>query len=205
MIDIKAALRYLEKVDPRITRLRKEFGYPEFEAGENYFEDLVRAIVFQQLSGKAANTIYLRFKALFKDSKFPLPRDILMIPFESLRAVGLSNQKTTYIRDLAEKINNKSLKLTEFKNMSDAEVSADLIQVKGIGQWTADMFLMFTLNRPDVFPLGDLGVQKGFMQFCKMKKMPSARDMELEAQKWKPYGTVVAWYMWKIVDGPFAW
>ncbi|MEE8335856.1 MAG: DNA-3-methyladenine glycosylase [Candidatus Neomarinimicrobiota bacterium] len=205
IINIKKALKYLENADPRITRLRAEFGDPDFKPNKNYFEALVRAIIFQQLSGKAANTIYLRFKALFKGEQFPLPEAILNIPFETLRAVGLSNQKTNYVRDLSEKIKNGTLKFTEFEGMTDEEVSEALIQVKGIGQWTADMFLMFTLNRPDVFPLGDLGVQKGFMHFCKLKEMPNALKMEQEAEKWRPYRTLVAWYMWKIVDGPFAW
>ncbi len=204
-LNIKKALKYLENADPRITRLRAEFGDPDLKPQENYFESLVRAIIFQQLSGKAANTIYLRFKALFKGEKFPLPKAILNIPFETVRAVGLSNQKTNYVRDLSEKVKNGTLKFTEFEGMTDEEVSTALIQVRGIGQWTADMFLMFTLNRPDVFPLGDLGVQKGFMRFCKLKEMPHALKMEREAEKWRPYRTLVAWYMWKIVDGPFAW
>ncbi len=205
MIDISASLDHLRKVDLRLGRLIDEFGPPDFIPEDNYFESLVRSIVFQQLSGKAANTIYRRFLALFKGNGYPTPKDVLAVPFEKLRSVGLSNQKSTYIRDLSEKWLNGEIDLSDFDAMSDAEVSIELIKVKGIGQWTADMFLMFTLNRPDVFPLNDLGIQKGFMRLRELAEMPSHSTMEKEAEKWRPYRTVAAWYLWKIVDGPLAW
>ena len=119
--------------------------------------------------------------------------------------MGLSNQKANYIRDLSEKWKRGEVDLSNIESMSDEAISDELIKVKGIGQWTADMFLMFTLVRPDVFPFGDLGIQKGFMILNKMDRLPKPNEMEKEAEQWRPYRTVAAWYLWKIVDGPFEW
>jgi DNA-3-methyladenine glycosylase II len=204
-MDIQKVLTYLRKSDPRMERLIDEFGPPEFNPINNYYESLVRSIVYQQLSGKAAATIYGRFKDLFYTNSYPSPKDVLAIPHETLRSVGLSNQKATYILDLSDKWDKGEVNLSGLNKLSDEEISTELIKVKGIGQWTADMFLMFTLVRPDVFPLGDLGIQKGFMGLNKMDRLPTPKEMETEAEKWRPYRTVAAWYLWKIVDGPFEW
>ncbi len=204
-MNLKKALLSLRKADPRMGRLMDEFGPPEFNPISNYYESLVRSIVYQQLSGKAAATIYGRFKSLFNTNQYPKPKDVIHIPHETLRSVGLSNQKANYIRDLSEKWDGGAIDLSNVDAMTDEEISTELIKVKGIGQWTADMFLMFTLVRPDVFPLGDLGIQKGFMGLNKMDRLPTPKEMELEAEKWRPYRTVAAWYLWKIVDGPFEW
>jgi DNA-3-methyladenine glycosylase II len=199
------AITYLKERDTRFVQLETNFGIPDFTPETNYFESLVRAIVYQQLSGKAANTIYKRFLNLFDDTSYPTPTMVLDIPFETLRSVGLSNQKSNYIINLSEHCRDEKLHFEAFNNMTDNEISHELIQVKGIGQWTVDMFLMFTLNRPDVFPLNDLGIQKGFMKFYKLDDLPSLELMQKESEQWKPYRTYVAWYMWKIVDGPFEW
>ncbi|MBC8344794.1 MAG: DNA-3-methyladenine glycosylase 2 family protein [Candidatus Marinimicrobia bacterium] len=204
-MEINNALQSLRKSDPRMGRLIDEFGPPEFNPIDNYYESLVRSIVYQQLSGKAAATIYGRFKDLFNSRSYPEPKDVLQIPHETLRSAGLSNQKATYIRDLSEKWDGRRIDLSNVDSMTNEEISAELIKVKGIGQWTADMFLMFTLVRPDVFPLGDLGIQKGFMGLNKMDRFPTPKEMEVEAEMWRPYRTVAAWYLWKIVDGPFEW
>ena len=204
-MNLKKALSELRKTDCRMGRLIDEFGEAEFNTISNYYESLVRSIVYQQLSGKAAATIYGRFKGMFSLDAFPQPKDVLEIPHESLRSVGLSNQKANYIRDLSEKWDGGEIDLSNVESMSDEEISTELIKVKGIGQWTADMFLMFTLVRPDVFPFGDLGIQKGFMILNKMDRLPKPNEMEKEAEQWRPYRTVAAWYLWKIVDGPFEW
>jgi len=204
-MDIKTALTHLRKSDPRMGTLIDQFGPPEFNSADNYYESLVRSIVYQQLSGKAAATIYGRFIDLFDAKSYPRPKEVLAVPHETLRSVGLSNQKATYILDLSDKWDKGELDLSDPDKMSDTQVSAELIKVKGIGQWTADMFLMFTLVRPDVFPLGDLGIQKGLMGLNKMDRLPTPKEMEVEAEKWRPYRTVAAWYLWKIVDGPFEW
>ena len=162
-MNINSALNHLSNVDERIGRLIDEFGPIELNPIKNYYESLVRSIIYQQLNGKTAATIYGRFKDLFNHKKYPKPKDVLSIPFEILRGVGLSIQKVTYIRDLSEKWDRGEVNLCNSNSMSDDKISAELIKIKGIGQWTADMFLMFTLARPDVFPYGDLGIQKGLM------------------------------------------
>ena len=204
-MEIQKALNYLRKSDSRMGRLIDEYGPPEFNPINNYYESLVRSIVYQQLSGKAASTIFGRFKNLFNPKSFPKSKDVLTIPHETLRSVGLSHQKANYIRDLSDKWEKGEVDLSNLDQLSDEEISTELIKVKGIGQWTADMFLMFTLVRPDVFPFGDLGVQKGIMGLNKMDRLPTPKEMEMEADMWRPYRTVAAWYLWKLVDGPFKW
>jgi len=195
----------LAEIDSRFTRLISEFGYPTFKRKNNYFEALIRNIIYQQLSGKAAQTIYSRFLKLFETAKYPSPDKILNTPVENLRGAGLSNQKVTYILDLSKKYVDGALQLDELDEKSNKEVSAQLIQVKGIGQWTADIFLMFTLNREDVFPLGDLGVKKGMAIIENLPELPTEKHMAAISEKWQPYRTIAAWYMWKLVDGPFEW
>ena len=202
---MKESANKLAEIDPRFLRLISKFGYPTFKGENNYFEALIRNIIYQQLSGKAAQTIYNRFLALFNTTQYPSPDEILITPFENLRGAGLSNQKVTYILDLSKKYVDGTLQLDELDGKSNKEVSAQLIQVKGIGQWTADMFLMFTLNREDVFPLGDLGVKKGVAIIENLPELPTEKHMAEISEKWQPYRTIAAWYLWKLVDGPFEW
>ena len=199
------ALRHLSHADKRIEKLIDKFGPPNFNLMNNYYESLIRSIVYQQLSGKAASIIYERFLDLFVFDIYPEPKDILAVSIETLRSSGLSYQKVNYIRDLSEKWQDGTMNLTEIDSMTDEEISSELIKVKGIGQWTADMFLMFTLGRPDVFPFGDLGIQKGVMILTNMNRLPTQKEMERKTKKWQPYRTVAAWYLWKLVDGPFKW
>ena len=199
------ALRHLSHADKRIEKLIDKFGPPNFNLMNNYYESLIRSIVYQQLSGKAAYIIYERFLDLFVFDIYPEPKDILAVSIEMLRSSGLSYQKVNYIRDLSEKWQDGTMNLTDIDSMTDEEISSELIKVKGIGQWTADMFLMFTLGRPDVFPFGDLGIQKGVMILTNMNRLPTQKEMERKTKKWQPYRTVAAWYLWKLVDGPFKW
>ena len=199
------ALRHLSHVDKRMEKLIDKFGPPNFNRMNNYYESLIRSIVYQQLSGKAASIIYERFLDLFVFDIYPEPKDILAVSIETLRSSGLSYQKVNYIRDLSEKWQDGTMNLTDIDSMTDEEISSELIKVKGIGQWTADMFLMFTLGRPDVFPFGDLGIQKGVMILTNMNRLPTQKEMERKTKKWQPYRTVAAWYLWKLVDGPFKW
>ena len=199
------ALRHLSHADKRMEKLIDKFGPPNFNLMNNYYESLVRSIVYQQLSGKAASIIYERFLDLFVFDIYPEPKDILAVSIETLRSSGLSYQKVNYIRDLSEKWQDGTMNLTDIDSMTDEEISSELIKVKGIGQWTADMFLMFTLGRPDVFPFGDLGIQKGVMIITNMNRLPTQKEMERKTKKWQPYRTVAAWYLWKLVDGPFKW
>jgi len=199
------ALRHLSHADKRMEKLIDKFGPVNFNLMNNYYESLIRSIVYQQLSGKAASIIYERFLDLFVFDIYPEPKDILAVSIETLRSSGLSYQKVNYIRDLSEKWEDGTMNLTDIDSMTDEEISSELIKVKGIGQWTADMFLMFTLGRPDVFPFGDLGIQKGVMIITNMNRLPTQKEMERKTKKWQPYRTVAAWYLWKLVDGPFKW
>ena len=199
------ALRHLSHADKRMEKLIDKFGPPNFNLMNNYYESLIRSIVYQQLSGKAASIIYERLLDLFVFDIYPEPKDILAVSIETLRSSGLSYQKVNYIQDLSEKWQDGTMNLTDIDSMTDEEISSELIKVKGIGQWTADMFLMFTLGRPDVFPFGDLGIQKGVMILTNMNRSPTQKEMERKTKKWQPYRTVAAWYLWKLVDGPFKW
>ena len=199
------ALRHLSHADKRMEKLIDKFGPPNFNLMNNYYESLIRSIVYQQLSGKAASIIYERFLDLFVFDIYPEPKNVLAVSIETLRSSGLSYQKANYIRDLSEKWQDGIVNLSDIDSMTDEEISSELIKVKGIGQWTADMFLMFTLGRPDVFPFGDLGIQKGVMILTNMNRLPTQKEMERKTKKWQPYRTVAAWYLWKLVDGPFKW
>jgi DNA-3-methyladenine glycosylase II len=200
---MKSSANKLAEIDSRFKRLISEFGYPVFNQDSSYFEALLKNIIYQQLSGKAAKTIYNRFLKLFQSATYLSPNEVLNTPIEHIRAAGLSNQKVTYILDLSKKYSEGSLQLDVLNEKTNKEISDQLIEVKGIGQWTADIFLMFTLNREDVFPLGDLGVKKGVAIIENLPELPTEKDMAKISEKWQPYRTIAAWYMWKLVDGPF--
>jgi len=162
---------------------------------KDYFLDLVDAIVSQQLSGKAAATIFGRVKeGLGK----VIPAKILSTPDAKFRDWGLSRQKTSYLKDLAKKVKEGDLKIEKLDKLPDEEVMEELIAVKGIGLWTAEMFLMFSLARPDIFPVDDLGIQKGITRLLGMRI--SSQKIGKFAECWKPYQTVASWYVWKVVD-----
>jgi DNA-3-methyladenine glycosylase II len=164
------------------------------------FQSLAEAIIYQQLSGKAADTILKRFVALFPDAKFPTPADVLKIKTEKLRAAGLSGQKAGYLKDLAAKFEDGTINPKLFRRMDDAGVISHVVAVKGIGEWTAQMFLMFTLRRPDVLPTGDLGIQKGFQRLFKLKALPSPAQMERLALPWAGHRTLACMYLWRLLD-----
>jgi len=164
------------------------------------FQSLAEAIIYQQLSGKAAGTILKRFVALFPGKKFPTPKDVLKIKAGKLRSAGLSGQKAAYIKDLAEKFKDGTINPKLFPNMSDAEIIEHVVRVKGIGEWTAQMFLMFTLARPDVLPTGDLGLQKGFQKLFALRARPSPKQMEKLASGWQGHRTVACMYLWRLQD-----
>lgn len=164
------------------------------------FQSLTESIVYQQLSGKAAATMCTRFIKLFPNKKFPTPDDVLKMKTTKMRGAGLSGQKVAYLKDLALKFKDGTVNPKLFPKMSDEEVIAHVKSVKGIGEWTAQMFLMFTLARPDVLPTGDLGIQKGFQKLFKLKKLPSPKQMEKLSVPWLGYRTVACMYLWRIAD-----
>ncbi len=161
------------------------------------FQALARAIIFQQLAGRAAAAIYERFIALFPGRSFPTPAQVLAVSDDELRRAGLSRQKSMYLRDLAAHVANKSLNFHRFGAMSDDEIIVELTRVKGIGRWTAEMFLMFNLGRPDVLPLDDLGVRIAARQAYKLSALPTKRELEQIGERWRPYRSVATWYLWQ--------
>jgi DNA-3-methyladenine glycosylase II len=166
-----------------------------------HFDALVRSIVYQQLSGKAAATIHGRVLQLF-DPEAPLPPQILSAEHATLRGAGLSNQKARYLRNLAEHSLNGSLPVESLHELSDEEIVNALTQVKGIGRWSAQMFLMFRLGRLDVLPDLDLGVQKGIQRAYRMRKLPTPGKVLDVGAKWAPYRSVGSWYMWRVLEMP---
>ena len=203
-MDIEAGLDILKK-DKNMHVLIKKFGRPDFNQGQDYFQSLLRSIVFQQLSGKAAQTIYERLVSLIPKTSNLCPNEILKLNKDEMRKAGLSFQKINYVRNLADYFENNSLQKNNVEKMTEEEISKELIQIKGIGQWTVDMFLMFTLNRADILPYKDLGIQKGIMKIFKMKNLPSKKEMENCSRKWRPYRTIACWYLWRMVDDKFAY
>ena len=184
----------LIKLDARFSSLLEEFGYPTYQKENQYFKSLLRSIVYQQLSGKAASKIHNRFLAIYDSDSHPTPDEVKLTSSDVLRSVGLSRQKISYIKILCDY--SLSNNIENIDQLSDDEISKQLTQIKGIGQWTVDMFLMFTLNRLDVFPLGDLGVKKGLKRFENLKELPSEKEMDSLSKKWSPYRSLAAWYMW---------
>ena len=164
------------------------------------FQSLAEAIVYQQLSGKAAGTILKRFVALFPNTTFPSPEQVLKIKTEKLRSAGLSGQKSAYLKDLAAKFKDGTINPKIFSKMSDAEIIEHVVAVKGIGEWTAQMFLMFTLARPDVLPTGDLGIQKGFKKLFALHNRPSPKQMKKLANGWRGHRTAACMYLWRLQD-----
>lgn len=201
------SLKHLKK-DKRFAALIKAHGEPQLSRGMKPFQALVRSIIYQQVSGAAAATILKRFEALFKKHPpaggFPTPEQVLAMPLEKLRGAGLSMQKASYIKDLSEKFTDGTIEQKKFAKMSNDEVIEHVTKVKGIGVWTAHMFLLFTLERLDILPTGDLGVQKGFQILYKLKKLPTPAQMEKLSAPWRPHASAASWYLWRVADGAKA-
>lgn len=199
--DYARATRLLGRRDPVLRTLVRQYG--RCGLGDQHtdpFEALVTSIISQQLSTKAAATITDRFTSLFDGRRFPTPRRVAAVPDDKLRAVGLSGQKLGYIRDLCRRIDDKSLPLASLGSMTDEEVVTTLTAVKGIGRWTAEMFLMFRLQRPDVLPVGDLGIVKAVQKNYGLRKVPTAQRLEKIGENWRPYRSIACWYLWRSLD-----
>ncbi len=197
----RAAIAHLRRVDPVMAQLIERAGPYRPVRRPERFQALVRAIIFQQLAGRAAQTIHDRFVAAFEGSKgFPTPAAVLAMPDEMLRKVGLSRQKTLYIKDLSTHVADNRLDFRRFRWMSDEEIIEHLTMVKGIGRWTAEMFLMFNLWRPDVLPVDDLGVRAAAKRAYRMRKLPDAKRLRRLGERWRPYRSVATWYLWRSTD-----
>jgi DNA-3-methyladenine glycosylase II len=194
------ALKHLRACGGAMPALIAEHGAPELQRTRNALQSLARAIVYQQLSGKAAGTIYGRFLALYPGGRFPTAARLLATPFDDLRSVGLSRGKASFLLDLAAKFADGTIQPRRFGRASEAEIAATLLQVKGIGQWSVDMFLIFGLNKPDVLPVGDLGVQRGMMRYFGRRAMPNPKQMIALAEPWRPYRSIATYYMWRVAD-----
>jgi len=198
---IKDPKQYLRSVDPILAKVIDRIAVPQIKRRRaNYFKSLVEAIISQQLSNKAADTIIVRFRKLFNQSGFPTPRQVLVMPDAKIRKAGLSFGKISYIKDLARRIEKKQLNLPKLRYLEDEELIVKLTAVKGIGRWTAEMFLMFSLERPDVFSHGDLGLRNAIHKLYGFKKPPTVRQIEKIVAKWRPHRTLASRYLWRSLD-----
>ncbi len=195
---IQKAKSFLKKNDPVLAKIIARVGKCTLEPGRNYFESLTQSIMYQQLSLKAAGTIY---KRLVEKAKKITPENILKLSDEEFRNCGVSKQKIRYLRDLSAKFHDGTINWDKVHHLDDDELIELLSTVKGIGRWTAEMFLMFTLNRLDIFPVDDLGLQRAIKVNYRLKQKPDTKKMLALAKKWKPYRTIASWYLWKSLEG----
>jgi DNA-3-methyladenine glycosylase II len=197
------AHEFLSQTDKRLGRLIADIGEFPFKLDEcdSVYESLLEAIAYQSISGKAAATIFARIKALGANGQCPTPEEILNARPQTLREAGLSFAKVAAMKDLAQKtIDGVVPSLEAAHKMSDEELVERLISVRGIGAWTVEMFLIFRLGRPDVLPIHDYGVQKGFAILYRKKSIPKPRELAAFGERWRPYRTVASWYMWRAVQ-----
>lgn len=197
----RTSISYLKRADPVLARVIERVGPCKFEprAKGTHFHALLRSIVYQQLSGKAAGTILDRVLALYR-GRYPRPADLLETSEEALRKAGLSRQKLTYLRDLAAKVASGEVPLSRVRRLSDEEIIEHLTRVKGIGRWTAQMFLMFRLGRPDVLPELDLGIQTAIQRAYDLPKRPAPKDVLQIGAAWRPHATIACWYLWRSLE-----
>ena len=191
----------LARRDPVLKRALGDYGPPDLRGArpsDEYFAELARAICYQQLAGNAARAIHGRFVALFPDAK-PTAAAVLATPFDELRSAGLSNAKARSIVDLAQKVDEGLVELDRMNRLSDEEVVRELTMVRGIGEWTSHMFLMFQLGRLDVWPIGDLGVRVGFGRMYGIET-PTLKVLAALGEPFHPYRSLVAWWCWQVTD-----
>jgi len=195
---MKEAIHHLRRNDPVLAEIIRRVGDYRIEFREPGFETLVKSIVYQQLSGRVASIIFNR---LVKAAGGALtPASILKLRPERMRKLGLSKQKTEYIRDLARHTRDRRVVFEELETLSDSEVIERLTEVKGIGVWTVHMFLMFALRRTDVLPVGDLGIRNAIKAAYGLKQSPTPAEVEAMGARWRPYCTVASWYLWRSLE-----
>jgi DNA-3-methyladenine glycosylase II len=199
-VDLERATRHLRRADPVLERIIRQVGPCRLRADRRggHFAALVESILYQQITGAAAATIHGRLCALV-GGRLPRPADFASLRDRSLRAVGLSRQKIGYLRDLVEHVGD-GLSLGRLGRLEDEAVIEALTEVKGIGRWTAEMFLMFRLGRPDVLPCDDYGIRKGMQRAYRMRVLPKPERMRRVAEPWRPYRTIGCWYLWRSLE-----
>ncbi|MEK7594291.1 MAG: DNA-3-methyladenine glycosylase [Patescibacteria group bacterium] len=197
----EAAAKHLSSSNSKLSPVIKQVGLCTIEPHKNYYWELIDSIISQQLSVKAARTIEGRFQALFEE-EFPAPQAILAKSVEELRTAGLSNAKALYIRDLAQHILDGKLEFDKFDDLDNVTIITELTAVKGIGEWTAHMFLMFCMGRLDILPTGDLGIRNGIKKLYGLPEVPTPSQVTEIAAKnnWHPYESVASWYIWQSLD-----
>ena len=196
---LATATRHLRRRDPVLRGVIERVGPVTVKLEKNRFQALIRAIIAQQISGKAARAIGQRLLDSIRPQRLT-PEVVAAIPIEQLRALGLSSQKASYIHDLAAHVSDGRVKLSRAQRMTDDEVIEQLVQVKGIGVWTAQMFLIFSLGRPDVFPHGDYGVRAAIRNLYGLADLPNKEQSVAIAEPWRPYASIAAWYCWRSLD-----
>ena len=200
-----AAIAHLSSSDKILARLIRKVGPCRLapETRRTPFHALVRSVTFQQLNGKAAETILGRVLALYPGKRFPTPEELLGTSDEKLRAAGLSRNKTAAVKDIAAKtIAGVVPDSRSIKKLSNEEIMEQLTAVRGVGPWTVEMLLMFTLGREDVLPATDFGVRKGFALTYGRKELPSPKELLAHGEKWRPHRTTASWYLWRALDLP---
>lgn len=199
--NFQKAADYLRSNDAILGEIINNAPLPSFVPHKNYYQELVESIISQQLSVKAAATILKRFRALFSEA-FPTPEDILATDIDTLRSVGLSRQKASYMQDLATRVLDGSVQFSHLDTLTNQEIINELIQIKGVGVWTVHMFLLFCMGRLDVLPIGDLGIKNGIYKLYALPEKPTPEDMEMIAlnNNWHPYESVASWYVWHSLD-----
>jgi len=197
----RPAIAHLKRVDPVMAEIIARVGPCRIQQRRTgtHYDALVRSIVFQQLSGKAAGTIHRRFSELYPGKRIRA-ESVLQSSDEELRSAGLSRQKIGYLRDLSARVADRSLPLAHLGRLPDESIIEHLVQVKGIGRWTVQMFLIFRLGRPDVLPELDLGVQNAIQRAYGLKKRPSPKDVLEIGEKWRPHASVASWYLWRSLE-----
>tara|TARA_B100000575_G_scaffold74475_1_gene58063 strand:+ start:157 stop:795 length:639 start_codon:yes stop_codon:yes gene_type:complete len=202
MID---GINYLSSLNVKLSKFIKSYNVPNLPVEKNYFWSLCRSVIYQQISGKAAKKISERYLSLYANGEEMLPNEVIDIDIEKIFNVGISRQKASYIKNIAHAFNTKIIDEKNISKLDDQEIISQLTTIKGVGRWTAEMFLIFTLRRPDVFPVTDLGVQKGFQIFYSLDNLPTIELMNEKSESWKPYRTIMSLYLWYAVEGPFEW
>ena len=205
IVDAELAAQHLAAVDPVMAELIRVHGACDLAPGTvSPFRALSRSIIFQQLSGKAAETIFGRFVAHFSiapgSEAFPTPEVVLAVAEEALRSAGLSRQKAAAVRSLAEHVAAGQVTEAAFDDLDDEEVIARLTAVRGIGRWTAEMFLMFHLGRPDVLPVNDVGINRAIRTLYGLEELPKPADVLRIGEPWRPWASVACWYLWRSED-----
>jgi len=198
-------VNYLSSLNVNLSKFLKSYNVPTLPVEKNYFWTLCRSVIYQQISGKAAKKISDRYLLLYANGEGMLPSEVIDIDIKKIFKVGISRQKASYIKNIAHAFNTKIIDEKNISKLDDKGIISQLTTIKGVGRWTAEMFLIFTLRRSDVFPVTDLGIQKGFQIFYSLDDLPTIELMNEKSELWKPYRTIMSLYLWYAVEGPFEW